>query len=52
MKIRYIFYLAIMILAFLTVSCEDLKLATVFFLTMAGLFTITMVLSRLADRYE
>lgn len=52
MKIRYIFYLICLVLAVMAAGCSDLGLAITLTLIMAGVFTVTEVLGRLADRYE
>ena len=50
MKVRYWFYLAFMILAFVAVGSSDLKVTVIAGLVAIGLFILTEVLSRLADR--
>lgn len=52
MKIRYILYLIMMILSVAAVGCSDIGIASTLTLIIAGMFTVTELLSRLADRYE
>ena len=51
MKIRYFFYLAIFILAFIAAGSNDLQLSLITTLTACGLLGLTEILSRLAEKY-
>lgn len=52
MRIRYWFYLAVIILGFIAVGSSDLSLTIITGSIAMGLFIVTEVLERLAARYE